>query len=169
MQKVAKFHKVSLEQFKQDWIGAGLDAQNILEIYEHIKLPKRATAGSAGYDFFSPIKLEIPPKTELLLPTGIRAQMQNGTFLAIFPRSGLGFKFKMQLNNTVGIIDADYFNAENEGHIMLKIFNDSNKQQTITIENSSGVAQGIFLPFGITTDDESMGTRTGGFGSTTNK
>ena len=92
--------------------------------------------------------------------------MQNGTFLAVFPRSGLGFKFRLQLNNTVGIIDADYFNAENEGHIMLKLYNDTIEEKTVEISAGSGFAQGIFLPFGITTDDQAIEKRTGGFGST---
>ena len=92
--------------------------------------------------------------------------MKNGAFLAIFPRSGLGFKFRLQLNNTVGIIDADYFGAENEGHIMLKVFNDSADKATVEIAQGTGIAQGIFLPFGITEDDDATDIRTGGFGST---
>ena len=113
MQKVAKFFKVSFSQFEKDWQNAfGEVPQNLQEIYDNIKMPKRATAGSAGYDIFCPINLTVPPKTQILVPTGIRVQMKNGAFLAIFPRSGLGFKFRLQLNNTVGIIDADYFGAE---------------------------------------------------------
>lgn len=168
MQKVGKFLKVSFSQFEKD-VKANFQEtpNNLKEIYDAIALPKRATLQSAGYDFFSPFEITLPPKTEMVVPTGIRAQIANGTFLAIFPRSGLGFKFKMQLCNTVGIIDADYFNAENEGHILVKIFNDTNKSQTIQIEGGKGFAQGIFLPFGITEDDNSTEIRTGGFGSTT--
>lgn len=167
MQKVAKFHKVSFSQFQKDWENAfGKTPSNLKKIYNNIKLPLRATQGSAGYDFFAPTSLIIPPKTQFLVPTGIRAEMQNGTFLAVFPRSGLGFKFRLQLNNTVGIIDADYFNAENEGHIMLKLYNDTIEEKTVEISAGSGFAQGIFLPFGITTDDQAIEKRTGGFGST---
>lgn len=168
MQKVGKFFKVSFEQFEKDVIANfGKAPNNLKEIYEGITLPKRATIESAGYDFFSPFDITLPPKTEMVVPTGIRAKMLGGTFLAVFPRSGLGFKFKMQLCNTVGIIDADYFNAENEGHILIKIFNDTNKNQTIEVARGKGFAQGILLPFGITEDDESNEVRTGGFGSTT--
>lgn len=168
MQKVGKFFKVSFEQFAKD-CQANLSflPNNLKDIYDKISLPRRATTQSAGYDFFSPFDITLPPKTEMVVPTGIRAKMIDGTFLAVFPRSGLGFKFKMQLCNTVGIIDADYFNAENEGHILLKIFNDTNKNQTIVIEQGKGFAQGILLPFGITEDDEANETRIGGFGSTT--
>lgn len=168
MQKVGKFLKVSYQQFEQDCKNnLPKISNNLKEIYDKILLPKRATKQSAGYDFFSPFDITLPPKTEMVVPTGIRAKMTDGTFLAVFPRSGLGFKFKMQLCNTVGIIDADYFNAENEGHILLKIFNDTNKNQTIVVEQGKGFAQGILLPFGITEDDEANETRTGGFGSTT--
>lgn len=168
MQKVGQFFKVSFSQFEKDVLANFKNPPNNLkEIYDKILLPKRATMQSAGYDFFSPFDITLPPKTEMVVPTGIRVQMADGTFLAVFPRSGLGFKFKMQLCNTVGIIDADYFNADNEGHILLKIFNDTNKQQTITVEQGKGFVQGILLPFGITENDEVSQTRTGGFGSTT--
>ena len=167
MQKVAKFHKVSFSQFQKDWANAfGETPSSLYSIFNNIKLPLRGTQGSAGYDFFAPTTLIIPPKTEILVPTGIRAELQNGTFLAVFPRSGLGFKFRLQLNNTVGIIDADYFNAENEGHIMLKLYNDTIEEKTVEISAGSGFTQGIFLPFGITTDDQAIEKRTGGFGST---
>lgn len=168
MQKVGKFFKVSFEQFENDCKNnLAVLPNNLQEIYDKIQLPKRATMQSAGYDFFSPFEITLPPKTEIVVPTGIRTKMLDGTFLAVFPRSGLGFKFKMQLCNTVGIIDADYFNAENEGHILLKVFNDTNKNQTIVVEQGKGFAQGILLPFGITEDDEVNVMRTGGFGSTT--
>ena len=168
MQKVAKFEKVSFSQFKTDWQSAfGSEIGNLQEVYDSIKLPMRATEQSAGYDFFSPIDIILPPKTQMLVPTGVRVKMKNGTFLAIFPRSGLGFKFRLQLNNTVGIIDADYYNADNEGHIMIKIFNDSVEQKTVEVLAGTGLAQGIFLPFGITQNDVSATKRTGGFGSTT--
>ena len=92
--------------------------------------------------------------------------MEPGWFLAIFPRSGLGFKYRLQLDNTVGIIDKDYDESDNEGHMFIKITNDSNSNQTITIKKGDGFAQGIFIPFGITMDDMVSTTRNGGFGST---
>ena len=167
MQKVAKFYKVSFKQFKADYLAIfGSLPNNIEEIYENIKLPKRATHQSAGYDFFSPVEITLSPKKEILLPTGIRCKMKGGVVLAVVPRSSLGFKFRLQLNNTVGIIDADYFGAENEGHIMLKLFNDTIENKTVSLSVGSAVAQGIFLNFGITEDDETSEVRTGGFGST---
>lgn len=84
----------------------------------------------------------------------------------IFPRSGLGFKYRLQLNNTVGIIDEDYFYSDNEGHIFIKITNDSNEGKMLQIKAGESFAQGIFVPFGITMGDECNGVRNGGFGST---
>ena len=169
MYKIAKFEKVSFEQFKKDYIDCfnEEDEAKIKEIYEAIKLPKRATKGSAGYDFYSPVTFTLKPCETIKIPTGIRVKIDDGWFLANFPRSGLGFKYRLQLNNTVGIIDADYYNALNEGHIMSKLTNDSKENKSVTVEKGMAFTQGIFLPFGITIDDESNEVRTGGFGSTT--
>lgn len=153
---MTKFYKVSKEQFAND----GGEAK----AYDGIKLPCRATAGSAGYDFFAPVELNIKAGETVKIPTGIRCQMDNDRVLAIFPRSGLGFKYKLALDNTVGIIDADYFGANNEGHIMIKMTNRSDKD--LSVEAGKAFAQGIFLAYYLTDDDEARGVRTGGFGST---
>ena len=93
--------------------------------------------------------------------------IEDGWVLKIYPRSGLGFKFRLQLNNTVGIIDSDYYNSDNEGHIFIKVTNDTNEGRVIEIPAGTGFAQGIFVEYGITFDDEADGVRNGGFGSTT--
>ena len=139
---------------------------DIEEIYKNLKLPRRATAGSAGYDFFSPVDIMLKPNETIKIPTGIRARMDDGWVLKCYPRSGLGFKFRLQLNNTVGIIDSDYFNSDNEGHIFAKITNDTNEDKTIKIEANTGFMQGIFVEYGITVDDDAVQVRNGGFGST---
>ena len=169
MNKIAKFEKVSFEQFKKDYIDcfSECDEIKIKEIYDSIKLPKRATKGSAGYDFYSPITFTLKPSECIKIPTGIRVKIEEGWFLANFPRSGLGFKYRLQLNNTVGIIDSDYYNALNEGHIFSKITNATNEGKTIEVLKGQGFVQGIFIPFGITIDDEANEERIGGFGSTT--
>ena len=160
MQRIAQFEKVSLEQFLST-------CPEGKEAYEKLKLPQRATSGSAGYDFYMPYDLTLAPGQTALIPTGIRARMQDGWVLCLFPRSGLGFKFRMQLNNTVGIIDADYYHSDNEGHIQAKITNDSRENKVLELKQGQGFMQGIFLPFGITEDDEVNTIRNGGFGSTT--
>ena len=169
MQRIAKFHKVSFEQFKKDWADTFPDMpeEEIIHIYEGIRLPARATSGSAGYDFFTPVALELKPGETIKIPTGIRASMQPEWVLHLYPRSGLGFKFRLQLNNTVGIIDSDYFNSDNEGHIFAKITNDSNEGKVLKLQAGEGFMQGIFLEYGITEDDDADGVRNGGFGSTT--
>ena len=167
MQKVAKFYKVSFEQFKKDYEDTFGNLDNVQAIYDNIQLPKRATAGSAGYDFFAPIDINLKPNETIKIPTGIRVQIEDGWVLKCYPRSGLGFKYRMQLNNTVGIIDADYYNSSNEGHIFTKITNDSNEGKTIEVKAGQGFMQGIFVQFGITFDDDTTTLRDGGFGSTT--
>lgn len=170
MQKIAKFEKVSFEQFYQDYVkNIGGSEEEIQKIYDDLALPQRATKGSAGYDFYAPSDFVIEPHKEMLIPTGIRAKIADGYVLMLYPRSGLGFKYRMQLNNTVGVIDSDYYEANNEGHIMAKITNDTNENKTLTLEKGKGMLQGIFMAFGITEDDEVEEVRTGGFGSTSKK
>lgn len=169
MKRIAKFEKVSLEQFKKDWADTFPECseKDMETIYEEIKLPKRATSGSAGYDFYTPAGFSLKPGEGIKIPTGIRARMEEGWVLKIYPRSGLGFKFRLQLNNTVGIIDSDYYNSDNEGHIQIKMTNDSKEGKKVELAAGTGIAQGIFLEYGITEDDEADGVRNGGFGSTT--
>lgn len=168
MKRVAKFEKVSFDQFYKDFSEENplVSDEEIRRIYDCIQLPKRATIGSAGYDFNSTITAILEPGQSVKIPTGIRCRMDEGWVLKIYPRSGLGFKHRVQLANTVGIIDADYYNAKNEGHIAIKLTNDSKEEKSVKLSEGQGIAQGIFVEFGITEDDECEGERTGGFGST---
>lgn len=169
MQRIAQFFKVSEANFmnamKEDFPQYTED--DIRDMYESLSLPKRATKGSAGYDFYAPFAFSLPPGATIKIPTGIRAKMEENWVLKLYPRSGLGFKFRLQMNNTVGIIDSDYFYSDNEGHIFVKLTNDSNESRTVDVTAGMGVVQGIFLEYGITVDDEADGVRNGGFGSTT--
>ena len=164
MKRIARFEKVSMERFNEGFLDAfGKDGS---ALYGEIKLPRRATTGSAGYDFCTPVGFTLSPGETVKIPTGIRVKMEDGWVLKIYPRSGLGFKYRVQLNNTVGIIDGDYYYAENDGHIFIKITNDSNEGKTLTLCAGDAFAQGIFVEYGITVDDDADGVRTGGFGST---
>ncbi len=169
MKKIAQFLKVSEENFvnsvKEDF--PMYTEAEIRKMYEDIKLPARATRGSAGYDFYAPFDFQLSPGETIKIPTGIRVRMEENWVLHIYPRSGLGFKYRLQLNNTVGIIDSDYFNSDNEGHMFIKLTNASNEGKTLEVAKGSGFAQGIFLEYGITVDDSAEGVRNGGFGSTT--
>lgn len=172
MNRIAKFEKVSFEQFYGDYIdtfGTGTESyemEMIKNIYNGIELPARATKGSAGYDFKSPMDIELKPGETIKIPTGIRCKIDDGWVLKLYPRSSLGFKYRLQLDNTVGIIDSDYYGSNNEGHIMIKITNDSNERKVFKIDRRQGFVQGIFVPYGITVDDEVDRERNGGFGST---
>ena len=97
MQRIAKFEKVSFEQFKKDWQGEyPQDTEEVIrEIYDGIRLPKRATAGSAGYDFFAPAAFTLKAGETTKILTGIRARIDDGWVLKLYPRSGLGFKFRL--------------------------------------------------------------------------
>ena len=169
MRRIAKFHKVSPAQFAKDWKDTfpTADEKEILSVYENIRLPLRATAGSAGYDFFAPVDITLAPGETAKIPTGIRVEMEQDWVLKCYPRSGLGFKFRLQLNNTVGIIDSDYYNSDNEGHIFAKITNDTKEGKIVEIPAGTGFMQGIFMEYGITVDDDVEEVRNGGFGSTT--
>lgn len=160
MEKIAQFMKVSRAQFEADW---ELDAPCP---YDELVLPRRATAGSAGYDFYSPLDFTLAAGEIIKIPTGIRARMEEGWVLMLYPRSGQGFKYRVQLYNSVGVIDSDYFGAANEGHIHIKIINANREGKTLTVRRGEAFAQGIFLPFGITVDDAAEDMRVGGFGST---
>ena len=168
MQRIAKFEKVSYEEFKKSVQKCFFDKfseNEIKDMYDNIKLPQRATIDSAGYDFYSPLKLNINKTDRTIIPTGIRAKIDQGWVLKMYPRSGLGFKYELFLSNTTGIIDGDYYNSDNEGHIMIKVGHNEG-DYLLQIEQGQGIVQGIFVEYGITKDDVVYKTRNGGFGST---
>lgn len=159
MKRVGRFEKVSAAEF-----SSRVTAEIAESAYSAIRLPERATSGSAGYDFYAPFAFTAEPGEEIKIPTGIRAYIEPGWVLTLYPRSGLGFKFRLMLNNTVGVIDSDYYYSDNEGHIHIKLFNGGSRR--LEIAAGEAFAQGIFLPFGITQDDSATAKRNGGFGST---
>lgn len=185
MQRVAEFEKVSFEQFCQALVGyegkystaesettqGGMTMRcfrrmPMQEIYDALKLPTRATSGSAGYDFKAPFDFTLKPGQTIKIPTGVRVRIDDGWWLGCFPRSGLGFKYRLQLDNTVGVIDSDYYGSGNEGHIFAKITNDSKSGKSLSVKAGDAFVQGIFIPYGITYSDDANGVRNGGMGST---
>ena len=173
---IAKFEKVSFNQWRDDLLSGDLKDVyahfpeiELKKVYDSIKLPKRATAGSAGYDFYVPMPiLDISTNTSVTIPTGIRCKMDEGWVLKIYPRRGHGFKYGVHLANSTGIIDEDYYGAKNEGHIQVKLVNDSLLKKGIELLQGDAFCQGVFVPYGTTVDDEANAKRTGGFGSTSN-
>lgn len=164
MKPIAKFEKVSSEEFEKSIRNTfpnmienmRLPTTEMLKLYNSIELPKRATKCSAGYDFFIPVDIgTIKTGETILIPTGIKCRMNYGWVLQIYPRSGHGFKYGIHLANTVGIIDGDYHNnCSNEGHIFVKVVNDSSLASDIHLFKGEAFCQGVFVPFGITEDDK---------------
>ena len=117
--------------------------------------PHRSTKHSAGYDFYSPIAITIPAHEMVAIPTGIKAQMEDDEVLSIYPRSGIGFKTGIRLANTVGIIDSDYYdNEDNEGHIWIRIQNEGDKE--VYLKKDEAIVQGIFLKYLTTASDKKL-------------
>lgn len=173
MQRVGEFEKVSFEQFREDFQAGGfahlnkdiddfvlMSEEEIRLMWESIEIPKRATSGSAGYDFKAPFSFELSPGETIKIPTGIRVKIDDGWWLGCLPRSGLGFKFRMQFDNTMGVIDSDYYFSDNEGHIFAKITNDSKSQKIVHVEAGNGFMQAIFIPYGITYSDDAPASET---------
>lgn len=130
-----------------------------------IRLPERKTEKSAGYDIETAAAVELLPGKTTVVPTGLKAYMQGDEYLAIFVRSGMAIKRGIMLVNGTGIIDADYYdNADNEGHIMVALYNTG--AEVVAIEKGERVAQGIFTKYQKADDDCAKGIRTGGIGST---
>lgn len=155
---IARFEHVSAAQYERDMTHPGAMA------VEEIPLPQRATSGSAGYDFVCPADVTLAPGAQALVPTGIRAWMAPGWVLVNCPRSSLGRKHGIRLANTIGVIDSDYYAADNEGHILVMLVNGGDHE--VTIARGERFCQGIFLPHGVAEEEEVTGQRSGGFGST---
>ena len=172
MNRVGEFEKVSYEQFYEamkDTFGTGYDDNFIRMAYDVLELPVRATSGSAGYDFKAPFSFTLAPGATLKVPTGIRVKIDEGWWLGCLPRSGLGFKYRFQLDNTIPVIDEDYYGSDNEGHIFIKGTNDTKENKTFEVKAGDKFVQGIFIPYGITYSDNADGVRNGGMGSTDTK
>jgi len=156
LKKIRGFEKVSTEQWIKDGNGD----------YAEIKLPKRSTSHSAGYDIFSTIDFTLQPNEDIKIPLGWKVYMKNDEFLMIVPRSGMGFKYYTRLANSIGIIDCDFYNnSGNEGHCWAKIRNEGN--MPLSVKKGDAIAQGMFQRYLLADLDDFTGeTRTGGFGST---
>lgn len=183
------FEKVSFDTYKNSYekcfckelkhLNEEQRCNFIKVIWDNIKLPKRSTIGSAGYDFYAPQLINISKHNSIIIPTGIKVHLEvntkiksvlgddMGLALIIIPRSGLGFKYGLSLSNTLGLIDSDYINSDNEGHILIKLVNDSDiNDKEIIIEKDKAFAQGVIVPYFTTDDDNTTEERNGGFGST---
>lgn len=171
MERIAEFYKISYEQFEKDYkkLNPNCDKSDkeIKQIYDGIKLPKRATVGSAGYDFFLPYDIELKAGEEIGVATGIRVKCDPEYAMLFMNKSGLGSKNRFQLNTCISLIDSDYYYSDNEGHIMAFLIHDSRVSDAVlSLPAGKSFLQGVFFKFGITQSDECDGKRNGGFGST---
>lgn len=166
MKRIAKFEKISLKQFMNDWIDTfGNQPDHIItEIYNEIKLPCRKTKFSAGHDINIPFHATIKANETLKIPTGIRCEINEDYVMLIFPRSSLGIKKNMYITNTIPVIDADYYEADNEGHIFLCVKNGGNK--VLELKQGEAIVQAVFLPYGVADEGIILDRRVGGIGST---
>lgn len=167
--RVAKFFKVSFDQYLMDkmnysFIDNPEEFNAIRAEYDDLALPERSTDGSAGYDFHSPYDVVIEPGQSKKIYLAVRCQIDPDWALLIMPRSSIGIKKRASLTNTIGLIDSDYYNSDNEGHIIASI--DNNGSNPIVINKGDKIVQGVFIPYGLTIDDAADGKRTGGIGST---
>ena len=165
------FEKVSYSQYKSAWEDLGMvfsaqDEETLLVEWEKIKVPARATAGSAGYDFYLPRTMDFSPRRNQFFPTGIRCVMDEidmNVFLSLVPKSGLGCKYGMRLLNTMGVVDKDYAHSDNEGHIMCGI----SVERELHLHAGDKFLQGILQMFFTFHGEKSpTAVRDGGFGST---
>ena len=160
-----RFEIISKEQWDNDVADLHfIDAS--LPQYEDIKLPARATSKSAGYDLYSPIDASIMPGEQVMIPSGLKVNMEDDDVMFIIIRSSLGIKQGLSIPNQTGVIDADYYNnPDNEGHFWICLKNNTNKQYNI--KKGDRISQAIFIKYGKVEDDKPIKeSRGGGFGST---
>lgn len=161
-----RFEKVSYKKFYENKKTLIPD-KNVICDYNAVQLPKRATKSAAGYDFVCPYDLTFRPGELIKVNTGIKCNFEgNDSFhLEIHLRSSMGIKRGFALANGTGIIDADYYNNENnEGDIIIALRNMTSTNQTIRF--GERIAQGIFVIHGLVVGDDADGERKGGVGST---
>lgn len=169
MNKIADFEKISYVQFQSDYTnifgqGKTINMDSVRKIYDNIKIPERKTKYSAGHDISIPYEITLSSNDKMLIPTGIRCKIDENYVMLIVPRSSMGIKHGLRLSNTIAVIDADYYSAENEGHIMISVINDSNKP--IKFKSGDCICQAIFVPYGVADQEEVTTERAGGIGST---
>lgn len=164
MSRVRGFEAISNEQWDKDFS----EIQDKMYEAIKVKLPKRATAKSAGHDIFAPFDFELKPMEDIKIPTGLKAYMLDDEVLKFHPRSGLGFKYYLRLANETAVVDCDYYNnPNNEGHIFIKLRNEGDK--IVSIKQGEAFCQAIFEKYLLTDGDSFIGEeRVGGFGSTGN-
>lgn len=142
------FEKISFEQFCKDVVSNK-------KLYDEIKIPRRDSDSTAGYDIYLLNDIKIEPNQILKLPTGLKSYFEKDETLLLVVRSSMGFKWNIRLCNQVGVIDSDYYNnKDNEGHIWIIIQNEGDK--TVEFKKGEALVQGLFIKYLTTRDDETL-------------
>lgn len=175
--RIRGFEKVSRDQFIKDYFGklctlyrCPMRKDYILEkletYHKNILIPRRATRKSSGYDFVSPFYFTLSPNETVKFPLGIKTYMQEDEELLLFPRSSIGFKYKIKIDNTIGKIDSDFYNnSDNEGDIHISLTNTGD--QLWEVKAGDKICQGSFYKYLVADDDCPVTEdRVGGIGST---
>ena len=134
--------------------------------YSQVNLPRRATKLRAAYDLYSAAEVTIEAGQMGQIPTGVKAYFQNDEVLYLYSRSSFPIKYGLILPNSVGVIDADYYNnSSNEGELFLLVYNITN--YSVTVPQNERIAQAVFAKV-LRSDDDWVNDeiRKGGFGST---
>lgn len=165
------FERISYSVFVDDvrkHYSETIKAEKLFDCWNEIKIPQRKTEYSAGYDISTPLDITIPPHSKIVVPTGIRAvfapEEMESWHLQMYVRSSVGIKDEVMLSNNTGVIDPDYYIAENEGDMMLALFNTGDN--LVQYKAGDRLCQAVFVLHGITTDDKAGSKRKGGLGST---
>lgn len=153
-----RLEKISYSQFSKDICDDK-------SLYDEYNLPRRATSKSAGYDFYALKDFVIHPGEVMKVPTGIKVIMNDDEAFMLYVCSSMGFKYNVRMTNQVGVIDADYYNNDdNEGHMWFSLQNHGDKD--FIVKKGQAFGQGVFTKYLITDDDDASGVRMSGFGST---
>lgn len=164
------FEKISFEQWAKDTPFKDIPHNTLLRQYYNIQLPNQSTENAMGLDFYMPYEVKVLAHNKIKISTGVRwicDEENDGRYgMLIVPRSSTGIKLGLRLLNTIGIIDADYYFADNEGHIML--FMENTTDEDIVLQAGQRIVQGLIVPYVIPKNMSSNKTRHGGFGSTDN-
>lgn len=170
MERVGEFYKVSFNQFKKDYEAMGhkkLSNSEMQKMYDDIKLPQRATTGSAGYDFYLPFDITLKAGEEIFIPSGIRMRFNEDYGFLVFSKSGLGTHHRLHITTCISLFDSDYYYSDNEGHFLFKIIHDSKDPNAVlSLPKGKSFLQGVLFKYGITESDHATGKRNGGIGST---
>lgn len=165
------FERVTFSKFSDDirkYCGDSIRSEDLFDMWNEIPIPKRKTQFSCGYDVATPIPISVPAHSRVIVPTGIKAVFSEDEMktwcLKLYARSSVGIKDNVVVTNGTGLIDSDFQFSDNDGDMLLALTNMSDVLRQY--KPGDRICQAVFEIYGVTSDDDASGTRTGGVGST---